>query len=445
MNSFIIKNARITNENSTFYSDVLIKKGRIEKIASDIAVPYQIQEIDAEGLWLLPGVIDDQVHFREPGLTHKGTIASESQAAVAGGTTSFMEMPNTSPPTLTQELLEQKYQIAAKQSFANYSFFMGASNDNLDEVLKTPGQKVCGVKIFMGSSTGNMLVDNPQTLEKLFAECPLLIATHCEHEPTIQQNLAHYKQIYGNRLTASHHPLIRSEEACWLSSSFAVQLAKKHKTRLHILHISTEKELSLFDSDLPLPEKHITCEICIHHLAFDSSDYEQKGNFIKWNPAIKTPQDRESLWKAVLSGKFDVAATDHAPHTLDEKQKPYLVAPSGGPLVQHSLLFWLQQVIENKISIEQIVNLTSHHPAILFRINDRGFLRESYWADLVLVAPHTPFTVQKDNLLYKCKWSPFEGHTFPASVHTTFVNGFMVYHLGQFQQGLGQRLTFSPF
>lgn len=445
MNSFLIKNARITNENSTYYSDVLIKKGRIEKISSAIKVSYKIQEIDAEGLWLIPGVIDDQVHFREPGLSHKGTIASESQAAVAGGTTSFMEMPNTVPPTLTQELLEQKYQIASKQSFANYSFFMGASNDNLDEVLKTDGHQVCGIKVFMGSSTGNMLVDNPQTLEKLFAECRLLIATHCEHEPTIQKNLAHFKQLYGNKLTAAHHPLIRSEEACWLSSSFAVQLAKKHKTRLHILHISTEKELSLFESDLPLSQKHITCEICVHHLAFDSRDYEQKGNFIKWNPAIKSPKDREALWNAVLSGKFDVAATDHAPHTLEEKQKPYLEAPSGGPLVQHSLLFWLQQAIENRISIEQVVTLTSHHPAILFRMIDRGFIREGYWADLVLIHPNQPHTVQKDNLLYKCGWSPFEGHTFPAAVHTTFVNGFMAYHLGQFQQGLGQRLTFIPY
>lgn len=442
--NYLIKQVYITNEGKTWVSDLLIKKGRIEKIASEINVKYKIQEINAEGLWLLPGVIDDQVHFREPGLTHKADLSTESKAAIAGGTTSFMEMPNTKPPTLTQELLEQKYQLASQKAFANYSFFMGVSNDNLDEVFKTNPKNVCGIKVFMGSSTGNMLVDNEQTLEKLFANSHMLIATHCEDETTIKNNLEWYLKKYGNNLSAEHHPLIRNHEACYLSSSKAVALAKKYQTRLHILHISTAKEIQLFDNQTPLEKKKITSEICIHHLAFNDQDYKTKGNFIKWNPAVKTEEDQKALWKAVLEGYFDVAATDHAPHTLDEKSLPYLEAPSGGPLVQHSLLFWLHQIKNQKITIEKVVQLTSHNPAILFRIIDRGFIREGYWADLVLVNPNQKHTVSKENLYYKCGWSPFEGFTFDASIDTTFLNGQIAYQRGQFFPILGQRLEFNP-
>ena len=443
--NYLIKQAQITNEGKTFVNDLLIKNGRIEKIASQIEVKYKISEIKAEGLWLLPGVIDDQVHFREPGLTHKADIASESKAAIAGGTTSFMEMPNTKPPTLTQELLQNKYDIASKKSYANYSFFMGVSNDNLDEVFRTNPNNVCGIKVFMGSSTGNMLVDNEQTLEKLFANAHMLIATHCEDEKTIQKNLALYSQKYGNQLSAIHHPLIRSEEACYLSSSKAVGLAKKYHTRLHVLHISTAKELSLFENQIPLEKKKITSEICIHHLAFNSEDYHTKGNYIKWNPAVKTADDQKALWNAVLDGYIDVAATDHAPHTFEEKSQPYLEAPSGGPLVQHSLLFWLHQVKNHKISIEKVVQLTAHNPAILFRIQNRGFIREGYFADLVLVNPNKNHTVSKENLLYKCGWSPFEGTTFEVSIETTFLNGEIAYHNGRFYDIIGERLTFGSF
>ncbi len=440
--NYLIKQAKITNEGKSFVSDVLIKNGRIEKIASEIDVKYKIQEINSEGLWLVPGVIDDQVHFREPGLTHKADLATESKAAIAGGTTSFMEMPNTKPPTLTQELLEQKYQIASKKALANYSFFMGVSNDNLEEVLKTNPKNVCGIKVFMGSSTGNMLVDNENTLEKLFANCHMLIATHCEDETTVKNNLEFYLKKYGNQLSAEHHPLIRNHEACYLSSSKAVGLAKKHQTRLHILHISTAKEIELFDNQTPLEKKKITSEICIHHLAFNDQDYKTKGNFIKWNPAVKTEEDQKALWKAVLEGYFDVAATDHAPHTLEEKSLPYTDAPSGGPLVQHSLLYWLHQVKNQKISIEKVVQLTSHNPAILFKIVDRGFIREGYWADLVLVNPNQKHTVSKENLFYKCGWSPFEGFTFDASIDTTFLNGQIAFSKGQFFDIIGQRLEF---
>lgn len=440
--NYLIKQAKITNEGKTFFSDLLIKNGRIEKVASNIEVKYKVQEIIAEGLWLLPGVIDDQVHFREPGLTHKGDIASESRAAIAGGTTSFMEMPNTKPPTLTQELLEQKYLLASQKSYANYSFYMGVSNDNLEEVLKTNPRNVCGIKVFMGSSTGNMLVDNELTLEKLFANSPMLIATHCEDESTIKKNLDFYKNQFGDKLTSEHHPLIRNHEACYLSSSKAVGLARKYQTRLHVLHISTKQELQLFDKLIPLEKKKITCEICIHHLAFNDKDYITKGNFIKWNPAIKTEKDQNALWEAVIEGLFDVAATDHAPHTFEEKSLPYIDAPSGGPLVQHSLLFWLHQVKNQKISIEKVVALTSHHPAILFRILDRGFIREGYWADFVLVNPQQQYTVQKENLHYKCGWSPFEGFTFDVSIDTTFLNGEIAYQKGKFFNVLGKRLLF---
>lgn len=441
--NYLIKQAQVTNEGKTFVSDVLIKNGRIEKIDSSIEVKYLIQEIPADGLWLLPGVIDDQVHFREPGYTHKGNIASESRAAIAGGTTSYMEMPNTFPPTLTQELLELKYLIASKNSFANYSFYMGASNDNLDEVLRTNAKKVCGIKVFLGSSTGDLLVDNEQTLEKLFSYSHMLIATHCEDETTIKKNLEIYAKKYGNELSAEHHPLIRSHEACFLSSSKAIALAKKHHTRLHILHISTANEIHLLDNQTPLEKKMITSEICVHHLAFNEKDYKEKGNFIKWNPAIKSEEDQKALWKAVCEGYFDVAATDHAPHTLEEKSLPYLKAPSGGPLVQHSLLFWLHQFKNQKITLEKIVELTSHHPAKLFRIVDRGFIREGYWADLVLVNPHQNYMVSKENLLYKCGWSPFEGYTFNASIDTTFLNGQIAYQRGQFFDVLGKRLEFN--
>ncbi len=441
--NYLIKQARITNEGNTFVSDVLIKNERIEKIAPEITVKHQTKEINAEHLWLLPGLIDDQVHFREPGLSYKADIATESQAAIAGGITSFMDMPNTKPPTLNQELLEQKYLLASHKAYANYSFYMGTSNDNLHEVLKTNPTNVCGIKVFMGSSTGNLLVDNEKTLENLFANSHMLIATHCEDEPTIQSNLKKLQQELGNQLKAAHHPLIRNADACFLSSSKAVALAKRYKTRLHILHISTAREISLFDNRTPLEKKQITAEVCIHHLAFNDQDYTTKGNFIKWNPAIKTKEDQEVLWRAVLDGSIDVAATDHAPHTWEEKSLPYLDAPSGGPLVQHSLLFWLQQVKNQKISIEKVVELTAHNPAILFRIVDRGFIREGYYADLVLVNPNKKHTVSKENLYYKCRWSPFEGQTFDFEVDTTFLNGRIAYQNGQFFGVKGHRLIFG--
>ncbi|MBS1923847.1 MAG: dihydroorotase, partial [Bacteroidetes bacterium] len=393
---------------------------------------------------LMPGVIDDQVHFREPGLTHKGNIASESAAAVAGGITSFMEMPNTIPNTLTQQLLEEKYLLAQKKSWANYSFYMGAGNNNLDEVLKTNRENVCGVKIFMGSSTGDMLVDNPVTLEDIFSQSPMLIATHCEDEQTIRQNTEKYKSLYGDKLNATHHPLIRSEEACYLSSSFAVNLAKKHNTRLHILHISTARETELFNNNIPLKDKRITAEACIHHLWFDDNDYAAKGNFIKWNPAIKTQADKESILKALLENKIDVIATDHAPHTLEEKQQPYLTAPSGGPLVQHALVAMLEFFHQGKIALEQIVNKMCHSPAICFNIKNRGFIREGYAADTTLVNLNEPWLVSKNNLLYKCGWSPFEGTTFQSKVKHTFVNGAHIFNNGNLQLHTnGQRLLFS--
>jgi dihydroorotase len=397
-----------------------------------------------EGKYLLPGCIDDQVHFREPGLIHKATIATESRAAVAGGITSFMEMPNTVPNALTQELLEDKYQIASNSSIANYSFFMGASNDNIEEVLKTDGKSVCGVKIFMGSSTGNMLVDSEKTLEDLFARVPpMLIATHCEDEATIRANIEKYKAIYGENVPIEMHPIIRNEEACYLSSSLAVRLAKKFNTRLHVLHISTEKELSLFSNDIPLEQKMITAEACVHHLWFSEEDYAEKGNFIKWNPAVKKASDREAIFQAVLDNRIDVIATDHAPHTLEEKAQSYFKAPSGGPLVQHALLAMLEKMNEGKISIEKIVEKMAHHPAILFNVIDRGFIREGYFADLVIIDKKQQ-KVEKSKLLYKCGWSPFEGVTFNYSVDKTFVNGNLVYDQGKIIEGVsGQRLKFN--
>lgn len=443
MSTILIKSATIVNENKQFVSDLLVKDGLIERIDRHIDANAD-RVINAEGLYLLPGCIDDQVHFREPGLTHKADIHSESRAAVAGGITSFMEMPNTVPNTLTQELLEQKYEIAAHNSLANYSFFMGASNDNLDEVLKTDVKNVCGIKVFMGSSTGNMLVDNPTTLEHIFAQAPILVATHCEDEATIKSNLAHYKQLLGENIPVKLHPKIRSEEACYLSSSMAVEMAKKYNTRLHILHISTEKETWLFGNDTPLKDKRITAEACIHHLWFSDEDYETKGNFIKWNPAVKKASDREGILKAVLDGRIDVIATDHAPHTLEEKSQPYLQAPSGGPLVQHALPAMLELHHHGKLTLEQIAEKMAHNVAICFEVEKRGYIREGYWADLVLVDLNNPWKVNKDNLLYKCNWSPFEGTTFRSKVMHTIVSGNLAYSNGSLIEGKsGKRLSFN--
>jgi dihydroorotase len=442
--NYLLRSATIVNEGKQVVADLLIQDGRITQISPSITTSLSCTEINLEGKFLLPGCIDDQVHFREPGLIHKATIATESRAAVAGGITSFMEMPNTVPNALTQELLEDKYQIAANSSIANYSFFMGASNDNIDEVLKTDGENVCGVKIFMGSSTGNMLVDSEKTLEDLFARVPpMLIATHCEDEATIRANIEKYKAIYGEEVPVEFHPIIRSEEACYLSSSLAVRLAKKFNTRLHILHISTEKELALFSNAIPLEQKMITAEACVHHLWFSDEDYASKGNLIKWNPAVKKASDREAIFQAVLDNRIDVIATDHAPHTIEEKSQSYFKAPSGGPLVQHALLAMLEKMESGLISIEKIVEKMAHHPAILFKIKDRGFIREGYFADLVVV-DKKPTQVVKESLLYKCGWSPFDGTTFQYSIDKTFVNGTMVYNEGKIIEGTnGQRLRFN--
>lgn len=444
MSTILIKSAQIVNEGKITTSDVYISNGRIEMIAAEINHPAD-REINAEGLHLLPGLIDDQVHFREPGLTHKADIWHESRAAVAGGTTSFMEMPNTVPNTLTQSLLQDKYDIASQNALANYSFFMGAANDNLEEVLKTNPRDVCGVKVFMGSSTGNMLVDNERALEQIFANSPTLVATHCEDEATIQENLAIYKEKYGEAgLTIDMHPLIRSAEACYISSSKAVELAKKNNTRLHILHISTAKEIGLFRNDIPLAEKLITAEACIHHMWFSDVDYKTKGNFIKWNPAVKTADDRDAIVKAVLDGHIDVIATDHAPHTIAEKTQAYSAAPSGGPLVQHALQALLDMYHKGKITLEQIVQKSAHNTAICFQIEERGFIREGYWADLVLVDLNKPFTVTKSNILSKCGWSPFEDHTFKSSIEHTIVSGQLAYSKGSLiEYGSGRRLLFN--
>jgi len=442
MSSILIKSATIVNENKQFIGDVLIKDGFIERIDGQMDAKAD-QEINAEGLHLFPGCIDDQVHFREPGLTYKADIHTESRAAVAGGITSFMEMPNTIPNTLTQELLEQKYEIGHHNSLANYSFFMGASNDNIDEVLRTDTANVCGVKVFMGSSTGNMLVDNPKTLENIFSQSPMLVATHCEDEATIRANLAHYKQLLGDNIPVKLHPKIRSEEACYLSSSMAVEMAKKYNTRLHILHISTEKETHLFSNDIPLKNKRITAEACIHHLWFSDADYETKGNLIKWNPAVKTAADRDGILKAVLDGRIDVIATDHAPHTVEEKAQPYLQAPSGGPLVQHALPAMLELYHQGKITLEQIAEKMAHHVAICFQIEKRGYIREGYWADIALVNLNSPCTVDKSNILYKCGWSPFEGTTFKSAITHTIVSGNLAYADGKLIEGVnGKRLSF---
>ena len=442
--TIILRSATLVNEGEQKVSDILIKNGRIEKIAENIQVNEKCEEVDLSGKYILPGCIDDQVHFREPGLTHKANIFTESRAAVAGGITSFMEMPNTVPNALTQELLEDKYQIGSKWSLANYSFFMGASNENIEEVLKTNERNVCGIKVFMGSSTGNMLVDSEETLNGLFSKVPMLIATHCEDEATIRANIAKAKEKFGENVPMREHPSIRSEEACYLSSSMAVRLAKKHGTRLHILHISTAKELELFDNTIPLGQKKITAEACIHHLWFSDEDYDSKGTFIKWNPAVKKATDRDAIMQGVLDNKIDVIATDHAPHTLEEKMDSYFNAPSGGPLVQHALLAMLAKVEEGKISIERVVEKMAHAPAILFQIEERGYIREGYFADLVVADLNNPWTVNKDNILYKCGWSPFEGNTFKSRITHTFINGILAYNNFKVMDiKAGQRLTFD--
>jgi dihydroorotase len=445
MKEYLVKNTCIVNEGTKIYGDVLIKKGRIEKIAASISPKSKITEIDGTDQFLLPGAIDDQVHFREPGLTHKANINTESKAAVAGGVTSFMEMPNTVPPAFTHELLEEKYEIAKNTSLANYSFYMGTSNDNIEEVLKTNKRKndVCGVKVFMGSSTGNLLVDNPLMLDKVFGGVEVLIATHCEDEEIIKRNFAALKEKKGT-LSPSDHPIIRDTEACFESSFRAVQFAKKHGSRLHILHITTEKELQLFTNMFPLKDKRITAEVCVHHLHFTSDDYKDLGNLIKCNPAIKAPHNREALWNALLDDRLDVIATDHAPHTWEEKNEPYEKAHAGLPLVQHSLLLMLQYVKEGKITIEKMVEKMSHAVAECFQVADRGFIREGYFADLVLVDMNKPTTVTKENILYKCGWSPLENFTSAASITHTFVNGNLVYGNGVFDESTkGQRLTFN--
>ena len=429
MNRILIKNAKIVNEGAIFEGDVLIENEFIVEIADFIsAKSSDCKIIDAEGNFLIPGAIDDQVHFREPGLTHKGDIESESRAAVAGGITSFIEQPNTIPNALTQEILEEKYQIAENNSFANYSFMMGASNDNLAEVLKTNPKNVAGIKIFLGSSTGNMLVDNEDVLERIFSSTPLLIAVHCEDETTIKNNLEKFKEEYGDDIPVQAHHLIRSEEACYLSSSKAIALAKKTGARLHIFHLSTAKEMDLFTNKIPLEEKKITAEVCIHHLWFTNEDYDTKGNFIKWNPAVKTEHDRNVLWEALLDDRIDVIATDHAPHTLEEKQQSYLKAPSGGPLVQHAVVAMFEAYLQGKISVEKIVQKMAHNPAILFKIEKRGFVKVGYYADLAIVNSGLPWTVNKDNIFAKCGWSPFEDFTFRSRITHTFVNGELVYH-----------------
>ncbi|OXA82498.1 dihydroorotase [Flavobacterium aquidurense] len=445
MNRILIKNAKIVNEGSIFEGDVLIENDLIVEISDSISLKTSdCKVIDAEGSYLIPGAIDDQVHFREPGLTHKGDIESESRAAVAGGITSFIEQPNTVPNAVTQEILEDKYEIAAEKSFANYSFMMGATNDNLEEVLKTNPKNVAGIKIFLGSSTGNMLVDKEETLEKIFSSTPMLIAVHCEDETTIQNNLAAFKEQYGEDIPVTAHHLIRSAEACYISSSKAVALAKKTGARLHIFHLSTAKEMELFTNKIPLEDKKITAEVCVHHLWFTDEDYKTKGNFIKWNPAVKTAEDRAELWKALNDGRIDVIATDHAPHTKEEKMQSYLKAPSGGPLVQHAVVAMFEAHHQGKISVEKIVEKMCHNPAKIFKIEKRGFIKEGYFADLVIVNPSLPWSVKPENILYKCGWSPFENFTFKSRITHTFVNGEMVYNNFKVKDiRAGKRLLFD--
>jgi dihydroorotase len=442
--STLIKNARIVNENNIFLSDVLIENEIIKEISTEIKAPKNVEIIDAEGKFLIPGFIDDQVHFREPGLTHKANISTESRAAVAGGITTFIEMPNTVPQATTQDLLEDKFKIAANDSYANYSFMFGGTNDNLDELLKTDPNKVAGIKLFLGSSTGNMLVDNEAVLEKIFSSTKMIISVHCEDEATIRKNTQEFVDKYGDDIPVKYHPIIRSEKACYLSSSKAIELAKKTGARLHIFHVSTAKETELFRNDIPLEEKQITAEVCIHHLWFSDKDYAEKGTHIKWNPAVKTEKDRLGLWEALLDDRIDVLATDHAPHTLEEKNNLYTKAPSGGPLVQHAVTAILEKVKEGVISIEKAVEKMSHNPAKLFQIEKRGFIKEGYFADLVLIDTNKPQMVSKDNILYKCGWSPFEGTIFSSSITHTFVNGNLIYNNGIFKDKIkGKRITFN--
>ncbi len=445
MSLTLIKNTKIVNEGKIIEGDVLIDGEYIVDIDASISSKSaNTTVIDAEGKYLLPGVIDDQVHFREPGLTHKATIESESKAAIAGGITSFIEMPNTVPQATTQKLLEQKFEIAANSSYANYSFMFGGTNDNLDELLKTNPTNVAGIKLFLGSSTGNMLVDDEDVLKKIFSSTKMLIAVHCEDEATIKKNLETYLKKYGDDIPLNLHPKIRSEKACYLSSSKAIKLAKQTGARLHVFHLSTAKETSLFTNKIPIEKKQITAEVCVHHLWFDERDYESKGTFIKWNPAIKTEKDKEGLWKALLEDKIDVIASDHAPHTKKEKQQVYTKAPSGGPLVQHALPALLQAYRQDKISIEKIVEKMCHNPAKIFKIEKRGFIKKGYYADLVLVDISSPWTVTKENILYKCGWSPFEGTTFYSKITHTFVNGYLAFHNGVFHSSRkGKRLLFN--
>lgn len=443
---YLIHNATIINEGESIKGSVLIEREIIKAIYKENSVPTEIINratiIDAEGLWLIPGVIDDQVHFRDPGLTHKGDIASESKAAIAGGVTSYMEMPNTKPQTTSIEALNDKFEVASQKSYANYSFYLGATNDNLAELRKIDKKNTCGVKIFMGSSTGNMLVDKRKALEAIFAEIDMIITTHCEEEEIIQKNIAYYKDLLGDNIPVKYHPLIRSAEACYQSSAKAVELADKYGARLHILHLSTEREISLFDVK-PLTEKKITGEVCVHHLWFSDEDYEKYGNRIKWNPAVKTKEDRDALLQGLLKGKLDVIATDHAPHLLEEKTGGCLQAASGGPLVQHSLQMMLEMSKQGKISKEEVVNKMCHAPATLFRINKRGYIREGYFADLVLVNPNKDYTITQENILYKCKWSPLENETVSTSIEKTFLNGQIAFENGQVNEVRGQALTFN--
>jgi len=443
----LIKNATIVNEGHTFVGSVLIDGEQIKAVFEadqPIEITEPFTETDATGLLLFPGIIDDQVHFRDPGLTHKGDLYTESKAAVAGGITSFFEMPNTKPQTTTVQILEEKYALAAEKSMANYSFLMGVTNDNIEELKKVNPRNVAGLKMFMGSSTGNMLVDNEITLHRVFSEVPLLIVTHCEDEATIKANIQHYKELLGDDIPVEYHPLIRNAEACYKSSSYAVELAKKYNSRLHVFHLSSALEMSLFSNDKPLREKRITAEVCVHHLWFSDEDYAEYGNRIKWNPAIKSATDRQALIDAVNSNKIDVIATDHAPHLWSEKEGSCLTAASGGPLVQHSLVAMLQLVKQGKFTLEKVVEKMCHAPADLFRIEKRGYIRPGYFADLVLVDPNSSWTVTKENILYKCGWSPFEGTTFDNSVSKTWVNGQLVYNNGQFDETVrGQRLLFE--
>ncbi len=441
-----IYNGWIVNEQEMFRGGIIIRNGRIERIYHGTRSPDQGNciPVDAGNKWIFPGIIDDHVHFREPGLTHKGDLFTESRAAVAGGITSFMDMPNTIPPVLSQAHLEEKYQLAARKSLANYSFYMGASNTNLDEVLKTDPAMVCGIKIFMGSSTGNMQLDDMQVLRTIFAKSPLPIAVHCEDEATIRKNMAEVRKAYGDDPPVSVHPLIRSEEACYLSSSFAVQLAREHNTKLHLLHLSSASETDLLDGTIPLEKKRITAEVCVHHLWFTENDYPHFVTRIKWNPAIKTANDRTALFEALLQDKIDIVATDHAPHTVQEKNQGYFDAPSGAPLVQHSLVAMLEFYHQGIITLEKIIQKMCHNPAIVFRIEDRGFLREGHWADVILVSPDDPWSVESSGLLYKCGWSPFEGQTFRSRITHTFVNGHLVYNSGSIDASCrGKRLTFN--